>query len=70
LAKSADWFLGFLERNGHWIAKYNHNQLQITRVIKSLRLLASDEAAEELRDKVLAAAGDELNLVDQKVREF
>ena len=70
LAKSARWFLGFLERNNHWITKYNHNHLRITRVIKSLRLLASDAAADEFRDKVLAVAGDNLNLVDQKARGF
>ena len=70
LAKSARWFLGFLERNDHWITKYNHNHLRITRVIKSLRLLASDQAADEFRDKVLALAGDNLNLVDQKARAF
>jgi hypothetical protein len=70
LAKSARWFLGFLERNDHWIIKYNHNHLRITRVIKSLRLLASDKAADEFKDKVLALAGDNLNLVDQKARGF
>ena len=69
-AKSARWFLGFLERNDHWIIKYNHNHLRITRVIKSLRLLASDKAADEFKDKVLALAGDNLNLVDQKARGF
>ena len=70
LGESARWFVGFLERNDHWISKYNHNHLRITRVIKSLRLLASDEAADEFRDKVLALAGDNLNLVDQKARGF
>ncbi|MDA8730583.1 opioid growth factor receptor-related protein [Alphaproteobacteria bacterium] len=70
LARSARWFLGFLERNDHWIIKYNHNHLRITRVIKSLRLLASDKAADEFKDKVLALAGDNLNLVDQKARGF
>jgi len=70
LAKSARWFLGFLERNDHWITNYNHNHLRITRVIKSLRLLASDKAADEFRDKVLALSGNNLNLVDQKARGF
>ena len=70
LAKSARWFLGFLERNNHWVTKYNHNHLRITRVIKSLRLLASHEAADEFRDKVLALAVDNLNLIDQKARGF
>jgi len=70
LAKSARWFFGFLERNDRWITKYNHNHLRINRVIKSLRLLTSDKAADEFRDKVLQAAGDNLNLVDQKARGF
>ena len=70
LAESARWFVGFLERNNHWVTKYNHNHLRITRLIKSLRLLASDEAADEFRDKVLALASDNLNLVDQKARAF
>jgi len=70
LAKSARWFRGFLKRNDHWITKYNHNHLRITRVIKSLRLLASDEAADEFRDKMLPLAGDRLNLVDQKTGGF
>ena len=70
LAKSASWFLGFLERNQHWFTKYDHNHLRITRVIKSLRLLASDKAADEFRDKVLALAGDNLNSIDQKARGF
>lgn len=70
LARSAGWFLGFLERNNHWITKYNHNHLRISRVIKSLRLLASDKAADGFRDKALALAGDNLNLVDQKARGF
>ena len=70
LEKSARWFLGFLERNDHWITNYDHNHLRITRAIKSLRLLASDQAADEFRDKVIALAGDKLNLVDQEARDF
>ena len=70
LEESVRWFLGFLERNDHWITEYDHNHLRITRVIKSLRLLASDEAADEFRDKVIALAGDNLNLVDEEARDF
>lgn len=70
LAKSARWFLGFLERNDHWITKYNHNHLRITRVIKSLRLLASDKAADEFKNIVFEYLGDDLNLIDPKARSF
>ena len=70
LAKSARWFLGFLERNDHWITNYNHNHLRITRVIKSLRLLASDKAADEFKNIVFEYLGDDLNLIDPKARSF
>ena len=70
LEESARWFLGFLERNDLWITSYDHNHLRITRAIKSLRLLTSDQAADEFRDKVIALAGDNLNLVDQEARDF
>ena len=70
LEKSERWFLGFLERNDHWIVNYDHNHLRITRAIKSLRLLTSDQAADAFRDKVIALAGDNLNLVDQKARDY
>ena len=70
LEESTRWFLGFLERNDHWIAKYDHNHLRITRAIKSLRLLTSDLVADAFRDKVIALAGDNLSFVDQKARDF
>ena len=70
LEESTRWFLGFLERNDHWIAKYDHNHLRITRAIKSLRLLTSNLVADRFRDKVIELAGDNLNLVDQKARDF
>ena len=70
LVKSASWFLGFLGRNDHWITRYDHNHLRITRVIKSLRLLSSDEAADGFRNKTLSLAGDRLDLIALKARKF
>ena len=70
LKESARWFLGFLKRNDHWITCYNHNHLRITRAIKSLRLLASDQAADAFRDKIIALAGNNLTLVDEEARDF
>jgi len=43
--QSYEWFLGFLERNPKWQKGYDHNQLRITRIIKSLNLLSSYESA-------------------------
>ena len=70
LEVSARWFLGFLERNDHWVTNYDHNHLRITRTIKSLRLLTSDLVADRFKGKVIALAGDNLNLVEQKARDF
>jgi len=70
LDKSVSWFLGFLERNDHWITNYDHNHLRIIRAIKSLRLLSGDQAADAFRDKVIASAGNNLNLVDEEARDF
>ena len=58
LMKSAAWFLGFLSRNTSWISGYDHNQLRITRVIESLRLLVSDEAANEFFQSILSLVKD------------
>ena len=58
LMKSAAWYLSFLERNDAWQKGYDHNQLRITRVIESLRLLVSDEAADEFFKAILRLVKD------------
>ena len=59
LLQSADWFLGFLMRNQHWLVRKNHNHLRISRAIQSLRLLCGDVHAEAFRDIVFDLAGAE-----------
>ena len=58
LLKSAAWFLSFLSRNKSWVSGYDHNQLRITRAIESLRLLVSDEAANEFFQSILSLVKD------------
>ena len=58
LIKSAAWYLSFLDRNDAWQKGYDHNQLRITRVIESLRLLISDEAANEFFKAILRLVKD------------
>ena len=70
IVKSADWYTAFLGRNSHWKAKYDHNHLRITRAIKSLRLLVSDEEANRFRDGVFALLGDDADLTGEKARSF
>ena len=53
IVKSANWFLSFLERNTYWNQKYDHNQLRITRITESLRLLVSNEEADKFYRSVL-----------------
>ena len=53
IVKSANWFLSFLSRNTYWNQKYDHNQLRITRIIESLRLLVSNEEADKFYRSVL-----------------
>ena len=55
---SASWYLSFLGRNDTWLKGYDHNQLRITRVIESLRLLVSDEAADEFLKAILRLVKD------------
>ena len=58
LMKSAAWFLSFLSLNKSWVSGYDHNQLRITRAIESLRLLVSDEAANEFFQSILSLVKD------------
>ena len=70
IVESADWYTAFLSRNSHWKAKYDHNHLRITRAIKALRLLVSDDEANRFRDGVFALLGDGADLTGEKARSF
>ncbi len=64
LNESVQWFCAFLERNDGWRVAHDHNHLRITRMIKSVRLLQGEPAANALRDKVVAlaeASGDKIS---------
>ena len=53
ISKSSQWFYSFLERNRYWNTCHDHNQLRISRVIECLRLLVSDEEADNFYNNVL-----------------
>ena len=69
ILRSSRWFFSFLERNMHWNAKIDHNQLRITRVIECLRLLVSDEEADNFYNNVLELIKDN-NQVSKKTLNF
>lgn len=67
IIKSSEWFIGFLDRNRIWLDGYNHNQLRITRVIKCLRLLVGDEAADHWRERVITFVGVTSSIPDESL---
>lgn len=70
LERSANWYLGFLRRNNHWIKAYDHNHLRITRVIKSIRLLISEKDADMFKSAFYETLGSSENKIDPKAKMF
>ena len=69
IIKSSKWFLNFLNRNEHWKKSQDHNHLRITRIIKCIRLIVSDEEADNFYDDVLELLGNN-NLINKRTLEF
>ena len=67
---SADWYLGFLMRNRHWVSRYDHNHLRITRAIKSLKLLVSSSDADTFRMECIELAGHDFSTVAPNAVRF
>jgi hypothetical protein len=56
LRAGAERMLGFYQASGAWLRGYDHNHLRITRIIKSLRLLAGDSEADGFRAAICELA--------------
>ena len=56
LIHSKHWFHGFMNRTSQWELEKNHNHARISRMIKSLKLLHSEDAAKECLEEVLHLA--------------
>ena len=71
IVKSSKWFLSFLRRNSHWRRRHDHNYLRITRIIKSLRLLVSDDEADTFYQLILNILSEEDRLkINSETHEF
>jgi len=70
LAKSSERYKEFLQRTDKWQAPYNHNHLRITRVIKSLRLLADDDSANGFKYWIATQLGDGIDRINAESRRF
>jgi len=57
-------------RQNHWVREFDHNHLRITRVIKSLRLLVSDEEAQKMKVWLSSVLGPNSRVINQKSLEF
>ena len=68
LDAAAARMLAFYANTRVWRQRYDHNHLRITRIIRSLRLLVDDAAADGFRRDVLRLAGDAP--IDARAREF
>ncbi len=69
IIKSKEWFLDFLDRNNRWKNYSDHNQLRITRIIECLRLLVSNEEADNFYKTVISMLGTD-SKVNNKTLEF
>jgi hypothetical protein len=64
LLQARDRMTRFYRETDEWLTGYDHNHLRITRIIQSLRMLVSSEAARDFHDTILAlhqAAGAPVN---------
>ena len=56
LAAATARMLAFYTRTAGWLEPHDHNQLRITRIIRSLRQLAGDAAADAFRTAIVRQA--------------
>ena len=65
---AAERMLAFYDATTAWRQTFDHNHLRITRIIKSLRLLVDDDAADRFKRDIIARAADAP--IDARAREF
>ena len=64
LRRASERMLRFYEETDGWLTFSDHNHLRITRILKSLRLLAGHDAARAFYDRVMTrhrAAGSPIS---------
>lgn len=70
LVRAARRMEGFYERNKGWLAYRDHNHLRITRIIRSLLLLAGGNEAQHFRDKIERLVESAGNPVASEARRY
>ena len=54
LERAIDRMITFYERTDHWLQRYDHNHLRITRMLQSVSLLLGPSAARIFFDRLMA----------------
>jgi hypothetical protein len=62
--------LDFYASTTPWRASHDHNHLRITRIVRSLRLLAGDAEADGFRAKIIDLLGRDLDRINDATRRF
>ena len=70
IKKSSEWFLNFLTRNNYWICYSDHNHLRITRAVKSLRMIHSNEEAEKFKKHIFDLIEDNEYKISERALQF
>lgn len=58
LQRASARMLAFYRDTKHWRVPIDHNHLRITRILRSLRLLVGDAAADAFRDRIVQLSAD------------
>ena len=64
MTAAAARLFAFYRDNDHWLVRFDHNHLRISRIIRSLRLLLGDAAADAFRDAMMARVEAAGSVVD------
>lgn len=62
--------LRFYEDSNHWVTSHDHNHLRITRIIKSLRLLAGNKPAEDWKQWLFNHLGSDIQIISERSVSF
>lgn len=70
LQRSVTRYKDFLAGTNNWRSEYDHNHLRISRVIKCLRLLVSDEEVNTFKYWVAGQLGDQIDLINSESKRY
>ena len=70
LQRSVTRYKDFLAGTTNWRSGYDHNHLRISRVIKCLRLLVDDQAADSFKYWVAGQLGNQIDSINAESKRY